>query len=375
MRIALTGGGTGGHLFPILAVVQEIKNLTSANVFQIPFGEGNNVEFMFIGPKTVGEEALAKEGIVHKIIMAGKLRRYASLQNIFDIFKIPLGILQSFWHLFWFMPNVVFGKGGYGSVPVVIVAWLFRIPIIIHESDSVPGLSNRICAFFSRRIAISFDESAKYFSKEKTALIGNPVRPSLFGGDKETAKQLFGLSGTKPVLLILGGSQGAQAINDLIISSLILVSKRCEIIHQCGAANFEAVKQTIGNRMPADYHLYPFLDDEQMRQGMTVADLIIARAGAGTIAEISALSAPSILIPLPNAAADHQLKNATEFANFGATVIMEEMNLAPHLFQNQVFSLLDNPELLKKMGDNAKAFSRPDAAQRLAQEVLNLAKY
>ena len=375
MRIALTGGGTGGHLFPILAVVQEIKRLIANNVFQIPFGEGSSVEFMFIGPETIGEEALAKEGIAHKKIMAGKLRRYASLQNIFDIFKIPCGLAQSLWHLFFFMPNVVFSKGGYGSVPVVLAAWIFRIPVIIHESDSVPGLANKFCAVFSRRVAISFSEAGKYFPEKKTALTGNPVRNALYDGSAEQAKQTFGLSGMKSVILILGGSQGAQVINDLIFTSLLLLTKRCELIHQTGRTNFENVKQLIGNDIPPEYHILPFLDEQQLAQAYAAADLVITRGGATTIAEIAALGKPSILIPLPDAAADHQLKNATEFAHTGGTVIMEQANLTPHLFQSEIFSLLDNPDLLKKMGENAKKFSHPDAAQKIAQEILNIAKY
>lgn len=374
MRIALTGGGTGGHLFPILAVVQEIKKLVDDNIFQIPLGEGGSLEFLFVGPRTIGEEALADAGIGHKVIMAGKLRRYASFQNILDIVKIPCGVIQSLWHLFFFMPNVVFSKGGYGSVPVVLAAWLFRIPVIIHESDSVPGLANRFCAKFSRRVAISFGEAAAHFPKDKTALTGNPVRPALFGGTREQAQALFGLKSDKPVLLILGGSQGAQAINDLLFTSLLQLAKRCEIIHQCGADNFELIKQMLGDDAPKDYHLLPFLSNEQMRQALAAADLVVARAGAGTIAEIAALGKASILIPLPNAAADHQLKNATEFASLGGTIIIEEMNLTPHLFENQVFSLLDNPDLMKKMGEHARHFNRPDAALKIAQEILNLAK-
>ncbi len=374
MRIAFTGGGTGGHLFPILAVAEELKNLIKTNVFQIPAGAGTNIEFMFIGPKTVGEETLAKEGIIHKSIMAGKLRRYVSWQNIFDILKIPCGLVQSLWHLFFFMPNVIFSKGGYGSIPVVLAAWIYRIPVIIHESDSEPGLANKFCAKFSRRVAISFETAAKYFPKAKIALTGNPVRPSLLGGTKEGAKTLFGLGGIKPVILILGGSQGSQAINDLVFTSLLLLTSRCEIIHQCGPSNYETMKQMLGDKMPAEYHLFPFLDNEQMRQALAVADLVIARAGAGTIAEIAALGNPSILIPLPDAAADHQLKNAEEFAKFGATVIIEQMNLTPHLFQSEIFSLLNNPNLLKKMSEDAKKFAHPDAARLIAQEILNIAK-
>jgi len=374
MRIAFTGGGTGGHLFPILAVAQEIKTLISANLFQIPAGEGTNVEFMFVGPKTVGEETLAQEGIIHKSIMAGKLRRYADWQNIFDILKIPCGLVQSLWHLFFFMPDVVFSKGGYGAIPVVLAAWIYRLPVIIHESDSEPGLTNKFCASFSRRVAISFESAAKYFPPAKTALTGNPVRSSLFGGTKEAAKKLFGLTETKPVILILGGSQGAQAINDLVFTSLLLITGRCEIIHQCGPSNYETIKQMLDGKTPSEYHLFPFLDNEQMRQAMTAADLIVARAGAGTIAEIAALGKPSILIPLPNAAADHQLKNAEEFAKSGATVIIEQMNLTPHLFQSEIFSLLDKPDLLKKMSEDAKKFAHPDAAKLIAQEILNIAK-
>jgi len=375
MRIALTGGGTGGHLFPIIAVARELKNLVQQNVFQIPPGEGATIEFMFIGPPTIGKEALAEEGISHKTIMAGKLRRYPSAQNIFDIFKIPLGFLQALWHLFFFMPNVVFSKGGYGSVPVVLAAWLYRVPVIIHESDAVPGLANKFCAKFSKRVAISFNEAAKYFKEGKTALTGNPVRAALFGGSREEAKKIFGLSGAKPVLFIFGGSQGSQALNDVTFESLPALLARLEIIHQCGTENYEMIKQLMPGNFPENYHLLPFLNEEQVRAAYAAADLVVSRAGASNIAEIAALAKPSILVPLLNAAADHQNKNASEFAHFGAAIVLEQMNLTPHLFQNQIFSLLDNPSLLKKMGENAKKFSQPDAAAKIAQEVLNIAKW
>ena len=342
---------------------------------RVPPDEGSSVEFMFVGPKTIGEEELASEGIAHKIILAGKMRRYFSLKNFIDVFKAPLGFLQSLWHLFVFMPNVIFSKGGYGSVPVVLAAWIFRIPVLIHESDATPGLANKFCAKFSKRIAISYMDSVQYFPEKKTALTGNPVRAGLYGGLKEEATRLFGLSGAKQIILILGGSQGAQPINDIVFASIPALISRCEVIHQCGPANYDSLKQLIAGQSYPGYFLFPFLNEEQMRHAYGAADLVVSRAGAGSIAEISALGKPSIIIPLPNAAADHQNKNAVEYARFGATLVLEQMNLTPHLFQNRIFALLDNTDLLAKMSANARTFKQEEAAAKIAQEILNIAKY
>lgn len=379
MRIALTGGGTGGHLFPILAVTEEIKKLVQANIFQIPPGEGTDIEFMFIGPPTIGEEALAKAGISRKFVLAGKIRRFISaravFQNILDIFKMPVGIFQALWHLFIFMPNVIFSKGGYGSVPVVIAAWIWHIPVLIHESDAIPGLANRFSAKLAQRIAISFMDTAHYFPETKTALTGNPVRGSLFGASKEGAQKMLGLDAQKKTLLVLGGSQGAQAINDVIFAALPGLLERCNLIHQCGPNNFEPLKQLLNNRIPPGYLLYPFLDEDLLRESYAAADLVVSRAGAGTIAEIAALGKPSIVIPLPNSASEHQLKNATEYAHFGAALIIEQMNLTPNLFQSEIFGLIFNAELLAKMGENAQKFSQQNASQKIAQELMNIAKF
>lgn len=163
-------------------------------------------------------------------------------------------------------------------------------------------------------------------------------------------------------------------INDVISNSLPLLISRCEIIHQCGNNNYEEIKKDMGNKQPPGYFLFPFLDVNQMKHAYAAANLVISRAGAGTIAEIATLGKPSILIPLPNSAADHQLKNAMSYAESGSAMIIDQMNLTPHLFQDRIFSLLDNADLIKKMGDNAKKFNSPDAARLIAQEVLNIAK-
>jgi UDP-N-acetylglucosamine--N-acetylmuramyl-(pentapeptide) pyrophosphoryl-undecaprenol N-acetylglucosamine transferase len=257
MRILFTGGGTGGHLFPIIAVARELKKIN-----QMP--DSKPLEMLFVGPQTFGSETLSKEGITISNIEAGKLRRYFSGHNLLDVFRVAIGFLQSLFILFFYMPNVIFSKGGFGSVPAVLVAWIYGIPVLVHESDSIPGLSVRFTSHFAKRIAISFPRAASYFAAKKTALLGNPVRSDLFGGSKEQAKTIFQLSGQKPLILVLGGSQGAKTINDNLILALGGLLERCEIIHQCGQENLEDIKTLLGPNIPPGYHLHPFLEEEQM---------------------------------------------------------------------------------------------------------------
>jgi len=367
MRIVFTGGGTGGHLFPIVAVARELKR-----TYQSP--DGLPLEMLFVGPSTIGDDILEKEGIGKRFILAGKLRRYFSGHNFLDVFRVFIGFIQSLFIMFSYMPNVVFSKGGFGSVPVVLVAWLYRIPIMVHESDTVPGLSIRLAAKFSRRIAISFAHSATKFPAKKTAVTGIPLREELLSGSKEQAKTLFQLVGGKPVVLVLGGSQGAKSINEIIFLALRGLLEKCEIIHQCGQENYEEYKTTIGSNVPAGYHFCPFLDASQMSQALAAADLVVSRAGASTIFEIAACGKPSILIPLPHSASEHQKLNAYEYARSGAALALVEENLAPNFLKDRIFSLLADPAQLAKMSAAAKAFAKPQAAQQIAQEILNIAK-
>jgi len=367
IRIVFCGGGTGGHLFPIIAVAREIKKLSPVTHGEIP-------QMLFVGPYTVGEEVIEQEGIIKKTIMAGKLRRYISGHNLLDIFRLFIGFFQALGILFSYMPNVVFAKGGFGSVPVVLAAWLYRIPVLIHESDSHAGLANRFLSRFSKRIAISFKGAAAFFPAKKTALLGNPIRAEILNGTKEQAKILFQLNGQKPLLLILGGSQGAKSINDIVFIALAGLAQVCEIIHQCGEENYQELKALLGPKTPADYHLYPFLKEDQMKNALAAADLIVSRAGAGSIFEIAASGKPSVLIPLPDSAADHQNLNAYEYAKTGATLVVDQANLTPNFLKDRIFSLLENPELLSQMCLAAKSFARPDADKQIAQEILNIAK-
>jgi UDP-N-acetylglucosamine--N-acetylmuramyl-(pentapeptide) pyrophosphoryl-undecaprenol N-acetylglucosamine transferase len=213
MRILFTGGGTGGHVFPLVAVVREMRRIC-------PESERKKLKFFYLGPRDpFASIFLSHEGVEIKEIMTGKIRRYLHwkniLENIFDIFfKVPIGIIQAFFYIFTLAPDAIFSKGGYGSIPAVISGWLLWVPIFLHESDSTPGLANRFLSKFSSKIFISFPET-QYFSPKKIIWSGNPIRKEILHGTKEEAKNLFKLTLQKPIILVLGGSQGAQRINDL----------------------------------------------------------------------------------------------------------------------------------------------------------------
>ena len=226
MRIALTGGGTGGHLFPVLAVAREIKK---------QIGDKEDVEFLFLGPDgELEEEIIDKELIPRKKILCGKLRRYMSGLNFLDVFRIPFGFLQSLWHLLVFMPDAVFAKGGFASLPVAAAAWVYRIPILIHESDVVPGLANQLTARVARRVAVSFPGSEKFFPERKVFLSGNPIRAEMVQGNKEEGQKIFSLQPGKKTILVIGGSQGARVINRAITALLPKILKKWQVIQVTG---------------------------------------------------------------------------------------------------------------------------------------------
>ncbi|MFZ5559377.1 MAG: undecaprenyldiphospho-muramoylpentapeptide beta-N-acetylglucosaminyltransferase [Patescibacteria group bacterium] len=369
MRILFTGGGTGGHIFPIISIKRAFK-------------DAQGFQFYYLGPDSFAKENFAKEEIRTRFILAGKFRRYFSLETPIDLIKIFVSIIQCFWDLFIFMPDIVFSKGGYGSFPVVLVGWIYQIPIILHESDSAPGLANRITAKFAKKIILSFPESKNYFSKyqEKIVLIGNPIREELIQGDETKGKELFKISSEKPVILVIGGSQGAQKINEIILNTLPRLLELAEVIHIAGQRNLEVtLKETQKilkscENLKQFYHPVGFLNAEELKHAYALADLIINRAGAGSIFEIAALGKPSILIPIPNSAQDHQRKNAYEFAQTGGAIVLEQENLTPNIFLEEISRILGNASKVQEMAQKAKSFYKPNTAERIRDEIINLAK-
>ncbi len=364
MRIVLTGGGSGGHVFPLIAVARKIKEKI-----------GSEAEFLYIGSGAdIEKEMMDKEGISAKHVLAGKRRRYFSLRNFIDFFKIPAGIIQSLWMLLRYMPDVVFSKGGYVSVPVALAAWVYRIPVIIHESDAVPGTANQIIAKFCRHIIVAYPEARQYFESRATALWGNPVRENINQGNIEKARQIFHFTESKPTVLVMGGSQGSRIINEAIIKILPKILFRTQVIHQTGEKNYdEVVHKAAEQGIKAGregYYPVKFLGDEEIKEAYALADLVISRAGAGSIAEIAANKKPSILIPLENSANDHQRMNAYALAKIGGALVLEETNLGEHIFLEKIEKILDDNELREKMAREINFFHHPQAAEHIAAGVI-----
>jgi UDP-N-acetylglucosamine--N-acetylmuramyl-(pentapeptide) pyrophosphoryl-undecaprenol N-acetylglucosamine transferase len=367
MKILFTGGGTAGHITPIIAITREIRRIQE------------NVQLFYMGPRdSFGDMLLSQENIVIQHVFAGKLRRYGGpkniLQNIVDIlFKIPVGVVQAFFKLFFLAPDLVFCKGGYGALPVVIAAWVLRTPIVLHESDIVPGLSNRIAGFFASQIFVSFP-STQYFSKNKMTQTGNPIRREMLSGSKEEAKRLFHLQGDRPLLLILGGSQGSTRINDMFLAILNPMLDEFEILHQTGEKNFSQVtaeaKVAMGPEDTLYYHAVPFFKETELRHAYATANVILSRAGSGSIFEIAALGKPAVLVPFPEAAQNHQVQNAYAYAATGAAIVLEQANLTPNFFFEKLRYLFTHAQEKEKMATAAHAFSKPEAASNIAQYLL-----
>lgn len=370
MRILFTGGGTGGHITPIVAVIRELK--TIAEKEQIL-----DLELFYAGPNDgFGKELLKNEGVFFVSIASGKIRNYFSIKNITDILKIAIGILQALWNIFLIMPDVVFSKGGYGALPAVIAAAIFRVPLIIHDSDAIPGRVNTFSARFAAKIGIAFHAASDAFPKEKTALVGVPIRKHILGGRKEEAREKLGINSGQAAIGVIGASQGSQKINDSLLGILKEITSEFEILHQTGSRNFDEVKGEasviIASGHPDRYHPFGFLNEDELRNFYAASDLVVSRASSTSIFEIAAWGKPSILIPLLTAAQDHQRKNAYEYAGAGASVVIEEANLSPHILLSEIKKLMANPEQIKKMSEAAQRFARVDSAEIVAKEILKL---
>ncbi|MDD2274372.1 MAG: UDP-N-acetylglucosamine--N-acetylmuramyl-(pentapeptide) pyrophosphoryl-undecaprenol N-acetylglucosamine transferase [Candidatus Pacebacteria bacterium] len=364
-KIIFTGGGTGGHVFPIIAIAESIREKDS------------NVEMLYIGPRDFTTSVfLPRAKIRTNYIFSGKIRRYFSpkafISNIVDIFfNIPVGFIHSFLIMFFAMPDLIVSKGGYGSVPVIFSGLLLRVPIFIHESDVAPGLSNKISGRFAKRIFTSFSpEITEYFVKSKMIQTGGPVRRSIINWNKE---DVLKLKGGKDVIFIIGGSQGSEKINDVIFQFLGELLKDFEIIHQTGMKDINRAKNEsiamVNKELLEYYHPYFFLDEKEIACAYNLADVVVGRAGGGMISEVSSIGKPSVLIPLNKSAQNHQAKNAYAYAKNGACLVLEEPNFTGY-FLLEKLKIIDR----EKMSQAAKEFSLFDASEKISKEIIEYLK-
>jgi UDP-N-acetylglucosamine--N-acetylmuramyl-(pentapeptide) pyrophosphoryl-undecaprenol N-acetylglucosamine transferase len=374
MKILFAGGGTGGHFYPIIAVAQAINDKVKEKKLIPP-------KLYFMSPTKYNARALFDNEIEFIPVPAGKIRRYFSFLNFTDIFKTVYGVLIAIVKLYSIYPDVVFAKGGYASFPALFAARLLQIPVIIHESDSTPGRVNKWAAKFAKRIAVSYPEVSDSFTKQKkegkVAFTGNPIRKEIMQPLTQGAAEFLNLEENIPTIFVMGGSQGSQLINDVIIDSANELVKNYQIIHQTGRNNFELVKETISivlkdNPLASRYHPFDYMNDLQIRMSAGISGLVISRAGS-TIFEIAAWGVPSIIVPLSKEVSHDQVKNAFAYASSGSCVVVEEHNLSSHILISEIDRILNNQRLKERMSQEAKAFSRLDAAQKISEAILEIA--
>jgi len=367
-RIVIAGGGTGGHIFPSLSIIKKIRELSQ-----------EKVEIIYIGSGSKLEQPLYEISDRSYTIVVGKWRRYFSIQNIFMPFKTLWGWFQSLMFLVREMPDVVFSKGGYVSFPVAFAALVYRIPVVIHESDAIPGITNRMLGKLSKKIAVGFDHAREYFMETKIVVTGNITQPDITQGDPNRARDRFSLSESKPVILVLGGSQGSQEVNENITEILEEILPFAQVLHQTGESKLEETKKRVITREGVKpgrrgYHPVGFLSQEEMRDALSVANLVISRSGATSIAELAACRKVSLLIPLASSANDHQRMNAFLVAEKDGALVLEGGNLSRGILLGKVKRLLFEEDLRENMKKNIALFDHPDSAEKVASLIIDFSK-
>lgn len=363
MRIVVSGGGTGGHIYPALALIREIKK------------QDASTEFLYIGSdQGLESKIVSREQIPFKSIHITGFKRKLSFENVKTIVRFLKGVKASKKILKEFKADVVIGTGGYVCGPVVYAAAKLSIPTIIHEQNSVPGLTNKFLSRYVNKIAICFHEAKEFFPEDKVVFTGNPRATEVLGQDGIRGRLSVGLSMKIPVVLIVGGSRGARPINEAVIKSLSeFGSKPYQVLYVTGDAHFEEVQKEVdlvGN--PANVIIKPFIHN--MPEVLAGIDLSVARAGATTLAELTSLGIPSILIPSPYVTNNHQEKNARSLSSRGASYLLLEKDLTGKKLVEHIDHILMDENKLNSMKRSAKELGVPDAAKRLYQVMEELVK-
>ncbi|MGJ7910590.1 undecaprenyldiphospho-muramoylpentapeptide beta-N-acetylglucosaminyltransferase [Neobacillus sp. LXY-1] len=361
MKIVVSGGGTGGHIYPALALIREIQK------------EHKDAEFLYIGTLTGLESKIVpREGIDFQSIHITGFKRKLSFDNIKTVYRFLKGVRDSKKILNQFNPDIVIGTGGYVCGPVVYAASKLRIPTIVHEQNSVPGLTNKFLSRYVDKVAICFEEAKEFFPPSKVVFTGNPRASEVIGKDGIKGRLSVGLSTTKPAVLIFGGSRGARPINEAVVKGLPDFSEKpYQVLYVTGDVHFEAVSkevELVGN--PQNVVIKPFIHN--MPEVLAGIDLVVSRAGATSIAEITSLGIPSILIPSPYVTNNHQEKNARSLSDHGAASVLLEKELTGHSLVQHIDQILLDSKILHDMKQKSKKMGVPDSASRLFKVMTEL---
>lgn len=362
IKVAIAGGGTGGHVFPGIAVARELQ-------------KRNNVSVLFIGTSEgIEANVVPKEGFDIQFIRSEGLVGRGGFESIRSLAKLPLSIRDSVRILRQFHPDVVLGVGGYSSGPVLLSAFLMKVPTIIHEQNTLPGLTNRILGKFVNLVAVTYYESMHFFPKNKTFLTGNPVREKILQGDRKRGCRTFGLDERLFTIFVFGGSSGAHAINKAVGDSLVYLKDfkdHIQFLHQTGEKDFRLVRDS--------YHaqgfrgtVIPFTHD--MGDAYAVADLVLSRAGATTLAELTACGKAAILIPYPFAAGDHQRANAEKLWDLGAAQMILDRDLNGVSLSHVIKRIFEHPDMMSEMERVSRTIGKSEASTKVVELILRLIK-
>lgn len=378
MKIVLTGGGSGGHFYPLMAVADKIREESEKQKLLKP-------KIYYLADDEYNRDVLFKNEIEFKKIFAGKLKRGGGIKNLFsnffDLFKTFFGFLKSFLLIYKLYPDVIFTNGGYVAFPVLLSAKILRIPVFAHNSDTVPSRVTLFASKFAKKVSIAFPESIdhlEHVKKERIALLGNPVRDLMLTPLRNGAHEFLELDYNIPTLFVLGGSQGARTVNDVIIDAAPELLNKYNVIHQTGKELHSEVKARASvvlynHKHVGRYKIFPYLDTLAMRMSAGASDIIVTRAGAGSISEISNWGIPSIIVPIPESISRDQENNAFSYARNGAALVIKQKNLTSGILISEIDRLMEKTEIRNDMSKAAKDFARPDAAEKIAGEIIKVA--
>lgn len=364
MKVIMTGGGTGGHIYPAISLARELQKRNVQN------------EIVFVGTNHgLESEIIPREGFQFYDLKVRGIQRKLCLESLYAIFLFFMSLIASFRLIRRIKPDLVIGTGGYASGSVALISSIMGIPTFIHEQNAIPGITNRWLSLTSRLVFTSFPGTKKYFLKsDNVVCLGNPVRISILQGNKDELIQKSRLSSNKKTILVFGGSKGASIINQAFLNCLKWIDEsiwqQWQILLISGEEDYVAVKERIEDvNCKAEVHILSYL--YQMGDAYDLANLVICRAGATTIAELTANGIPAVLIPYPHATGDHQRYNARFLASNGAAIVIPQDKLSDKKLAFELSKLLNNPEKLKMLARNSKNMGNQKAAEKIIDAICN----